>query len=199
VIAAIVLGFRELFELRLRSWTTPCRIALASPGFRPKRAAAPRRCASGRSDARHPALGAADAERVGPDVSGSTPKSMSIRPRFNSPDVSVRPEVQLTLTRDFKSSRSQNRSDRTSISGEIAQSGPTRSASAAPRRMSVRPLDLTRIDAALQPLGLKPGEAKAMRQEVDQLLKAKFEEFAKNPSQWRRSLPCNRTAILRKR
>jgi hypothetical protein len=43
-------------------------------------------------------------------------------------------------------------------------------------------LDLTRIDAALKPLGLKPGEAKAMRQEVVQLLKAKFEEFARNPT-----------------
>jgi hypothetical protein len=43
-------------------------------------------------------------------------------------------------------------------------------------------LDLKRIDAALQPLNLKPGEAQVMRQEMVQLLKAKIEEFARNPN-----------------
>lgn len=42
--------------------------------------------------------------------------------------------------------------------------------------------DLTRIDAALKPLGLKQGETRQMRQEIVDVLKSKFDQLAKNHS-----------------
>ena len=43
-------------------------------------------------------------------------------------------------------------------------------------------LDLTRIDKALAPLHMKDGEAKVLRQELVQVVKAKLDELAKNPA-----------------
>jgi hypothetical protein len=91
-------------------------------------------------------------------------------------------EVQLTLTSEnFKSITPKQNGDRLDF-GEIAHIRANALGVGGAKADVRASLDLTRIDAALQTLGLKPGEAKAMRQEVVQLLKAKFEEFAKNPS-----------------
>jgi hypothetical protein len=90
-------------------------------------------------------------------------------------------EVKLTLTSEnFKAITPKVRDDRLEF-GTIAHVQANAFGIGGAKADVTASLDLKRIDAALEPLHLKPGQAKAMRDELVQAMKAKFDEFARNP------------------